>query len=219
MTDPRRAWCGPWGALQPKKTPNLCPGPDRKIHKTFLGAPAQTDSTAHATNPPGHLWRNKWTILSGPQTQPRWGRTHCKGRLFCHKDLPPSRPLTFFLLFLFVQYMPLTAPSPPHRSRANMAHTRQSRPDYGLYFQVRKPSQVVSSLLGSGPTSTPTVWPLYTTISGARLCWELEDPKGPRKRRFACNQDMHPPPSHAVREPGSAFLVRVVRRPLRFWVP
>ena len=23
-------------------------------------------------------------------------------------------------------------------------------------------------------------WPFYTTISGVRLCWELEEPKGPK---------------------------------------
>jgi len=25
-------------------------------------------------------------------------------------------------------------------------------------------------------------WPFYRTISGVRLCWELEEPKGPKKR-------------------------------------
>ena len=24
-------------------------------------------------------------------------------------------------------------------------------------------------------------WPLYRTISGVRLCWELEEPKGPKR--------------------------------------
>ena len=25
-------------------------------------------------------------------------------------------------------------------------------------------------------------WPFYRTISGVRLCWELEEPKGPKER-------------------------------------
>ena len=25
-------------------------------------------------------------------------------------------------------------------------------------------------------------WPFYRTISGVRICWELEEPKGPRGR-------------------------------------
>ena len=25
-------------------------------------------------------------------------------------------------------------------------------------------------------------WPFYRTISGVRLCWELEEPKGPKGR-------------------------------------
>ena len=39
---------------------------------------------------------------------------------------------------------------------------------------------------GTGPeTPTPDVirkepWPFYRTISGVRLCWELEQPKGPK---------------------------------------
>ena len=43
-----------------------------------------------------------------------------------------------------------------NRFRANMAHTRQSRPDSGLGFQVKlvKPYQVVPSLLGSGKYSS-----------------------------------------------------------------
>ena len=37
------------------------------------------------------------------------------------------------------------------RCRANMAHVRQSRPDYGLVFQVKVPTtfEVVPSSLGS----------------------------------------------------------------------
>ena len=30
-------------------------------------------------------------------------------------------------------------------------------------------------------------WPFYRTISGVRLCWELEEPKGPKGDVFACD--------------------------------
>ena len=45
--------------------------------------------------------------------------------------------------------------SVPVRCRTNMAHIRQSRPDYGLGFQARvlEPFRVVASSLGSE-------WPL-----------------------------------------------------------
>jgi len=29
-------------------------------------------------------------------------------------------------------------------------------------------------------------WPFYRTISGVRLCWELEEPKGPKRWPRLC---------------------------------
>ena len=55
------------------------------------------------TNPPGHLWRDEWTALSGPLSgrhSPGVGGEACVWR-------------------------------------ANMAHTRQSRPDSGLGLQLK----------------------------------------------------------------------------------
>ena len=34
-------------------------------------------------------------------------------------------------------------------------------------------------------SSTPCQWPFYRTISGVRLCWELEEPEGPKGSRPA----------------------------------
>ena len=33
------------------------------------------------------------------------------------------------------------------------------------------------------PTRRKEAWPFYRTSSGVRLCWELEEPKGPKERQ------------------------------------
>ena len=35
-------------------------------------------------------------------------------------------------------------------------------------------------------------WPFYRTISGVRLCWELEEPKGPKSVVGACWEKLKP---------------------------
>ena len=40
-------------------------------------------------------------------------------------------------------------------------------------------------------------WPFYRTISGVRLCWELEEPKGPKGDR-TLSRGRTPPPAQRV---------------------
>ena len=37
-----------------------------------------------------------------------------------------------------------------------------------------------SSVQGGADVIRKEAWPFYRTISGVRLCWELEEPKGPK---------------------------------------
>ena len=39
-----------------------------------------------------------------------------------------------------------------------------------------------SSVHGESDVIRKEAWPLYRTSSGVRLCWELEEPKGPKKK-------------------------------------
>ena len=44
------------------------------------------------------------------------------------------------------------------------------------------PGPGAAILCTGGPDATrKEAWPFYRTISGVRLCWELEEPKGPKK--------------------------------------
>ena len=45
-----------------------------------------------------------------------------------------------------------------------------------------------------GPKGRKEAWPFYRTISGIRLCWELEEPKGPKAIR---NRERPPEPQWA----------------------
>ena len=44
--------------------------------------------------------------------------------------------------------------------------------------------QLVAAILCTGGADVirKEAWPFYRTISGVRLCWELEEPKGPKRR-------------------------------------
>jgi len=73
-----------------------------------------------------------------------------------------------------------------NRCRANMAHIRQSRPDSSLGFQVKVLKPFLNGSLFARERMRKRVdvirkeaWPFYRTISGVRLCWELEEPNGP----------------------------------------
>ena len=70
------------------------------------------------TNPLGHLWRDKWIALSGPLS----GVAVARGPV-AHSVAPEAQ-----------------------QRALNMAHTRRSRPDSGLSFQVKIPKIITCSL-------------------------------------------------------------------------
>ena len=50
-----------------------------------------------------------------------------------------------------------------------------------LFFFILSPPPLPSLLYTGGPdVIRKEAWSFYRTISGARLCWELEEPKGPK---------------------------------------
>ena len=49
-------------------------------------------------------------------------------------------------------------------------------------------------------------WPFYRTISGVRLCWELEEPEGPKGHHVPLEVDIGPRWTGPPRIPGRARL-------------
>ena len=47
---------------------------------------------------------------------------------------------------------------------------------------------MLADITGGADVIRKEAWPFYRTISGVRLCWELENPKGPKGHRSAPDQ-------------------------------
>ena len=49
----------------------------------------------------------------------------------------------------------------------------------------------VCDLCAGGPdVIRKEAWPFYRTISGVRLCWELDEPEAPERSQAACQEDV-----------------------------
>ena len=70
------------------------------------------------TNLPGHLWRDKWTALSGPLSITPLHRARRRSNV---AHIRQSRPNVAYI----------------RQSRSNVAHIRQSRPDSGLDLRAK----------------------------------------------------------------------------------
>ena len=101
-----------------------------------------------------------------------------------------------------------------------MEHIRQSRPDSGSSDTFR----VVPSSLKSGLNDVirKEAWLFCRTSSGVRLCWELEEPKGPKGgeetevddvRKLVCTDGLVDATLQAL--PGHAFRSSEPHQPLR----
>ena len=57
---------------------------------------------------------------------------------------------------------------------------RDFRPDSGTLSNYHLAGSATILCTGRADVIQKGAWPFYRTISGVRLCWELEEPKGPK---------------------------------------
>jgi len=100
---------------------------------------APSTAVATMTNPPGHLWRDKWTALSGPLSYhvSPGTRSHLSATVLCNQGLPPWCSIPPYTL---PPLLPAGAGGAGVPS-GNSEHISQSQPDSGLdlsHFQCLK---------------------------------------------------------------------------------
>jgi len=89
--------------------------------------------------------------------------------------------------------------------------------------RVRNSKQPLYNLCALGPdVIRKEAWSFYRTISGVRLCWELEEPKGPNGSEAFINTSMAVVQARNLLHPhrGYSLLARgSYSTPSRSWVP